>query len=153
MSRRSEDGRVLDDDLLGALAGAVPPVELSTERRRKMRDRVMSAAKADSPPPGTETIRADKLAWREAYPKVWIKILARDPANDFQVSLLKFDAGGCIPGHLHRKDEECYVLEGEMLMGDHLVRAGDFHLARAGYRHPDIVSRGGALVMIRSQTY
>jgi anti-sigma factor ChrR (cupin superfamily) len=141
-----------DGELLQVVAEALIPAELTAERRASMRARVLGRA-FDAPPPDTETIRGEDIPWREAFPKVWIKVLKRDAAADCQVMLMKFEPGGRIPGHAHRQDEECYVLEGEVLVGAHRVSAGDFHVARAKGAHPDLFSHDGALVMLRSQCY
>jgi quercetin dioxygenase-like cupin family protein len=66
---------------------------------------------------------------------------------------MKFEPGGRIPAHPHRRNEECYVLEGEVQVGTHRVVARDFHIAHAGGRHPELMSRLGALVIIRSELY
>jgi len=144
-----DDGAPLDEEALIALTEAVPPAELSAQQRASMRARVMERI-ADVPPADTETIRGSQLAWREAWPKVWVKVLRADVAADVQITLMRFEPGGRIPGHAHRSDEECYVIEGEVLVGSHLVRAGDFHVAHAGGTHPDLFSGSGALVMLRS---
>ena len=121
-------------------------------QRESMRARVMERV-ADVQPAGTETVRGGDVAWREAWPKVWVKVLRADIDADVQITLMRFEPGGRIPGHAHRSDEECYVIEGEVLVGSHLVRAGDFHLARAGGTHPDLSSAGEALVMLRSELH
>jgi quercetin dioxygenase-like cupin family protein len=141
----------LNEETLSKLAEGLPPAELSAERRSSMRARVMARALEGGPPPDTETVRGEDVPWREAWPKVWVKILKRDAAADLQITLIRFEAGGRIPAHVHRKDEECYVLEGEVALGAHRVRAGDFHVARAGAQHADLVSSSGALVMLRSE--
>jgi hypothetical protein len=43
----------------------------------------------------------------------------------------------------------CVVLEGAVRLGDLEVGTGDFHLARAGSAHGEIVSVGGALLFLR----
>jgi quercetin dioxygenase-like cupin family protein len=155
-SRAPEDDVPLDEAALIALAEAIPPAGLSTEQRASMRARVMERAanlKPADQPPGTETIRGHDLAWRESWPKVWVKVLRADAAADVQITLMRFEPGGRIPGHAHRSEEECYVIEGEVLVGSHLVRAGDFHVAHAGGTHPDLFSSSGALVMLRSELH
>jgi quercetin dioxygenase-like cupin family protein len=147
-----EEAAVLDDEVVQTLAGALAPAELTSQQRDSMRARVLERA-SEGPPPDTETIRGEGVPWREAWPKVWIKVLKRDPEADFQITLMKFEPGGRIPGHAHRQNEECFVLEGEVLVGTHRVRAGDFHIARAGGRHPDLTSSAGALIMLRSELY
>lgn len=153
MSHRSpDDDAPLDEEVLVALTEAIPPAELSAGQRASMRARVMERI-ASAPPAGTETIRGSDVAWREAWPKVWVKVLRADVSADVQITLIRFEPGGRIPSHAHRAEEECYVIEGEVLVGSHLVRAGDFHVAHAGGAHPDLVSTRGALVMLRSELH
>jgi quercetin dioxygenase-like cupin family protein len=154
MSHRApdDDSAPLDEEALIALAEAVPPAELPTQQRASMRARVMERI-ADVQPADTETIRGSQVAWREAWPRVWVKVLRADVTADVQITLMRFEPGGRIPGHAHRSDEECYVIEGEVLVGSHPVRAGDFHVAHAGGTHPDLFSSAGALVMLRSELH
>jgi quercetin dioxygenase-like cupin family protein len=49
--------------------------------------------------------------------------------------LVRFDAGASVPDHGHDLDEDCLVLDGEMFLGDILLRAGDYQLAPAGGTH------------------
>jgi anti-sigma factor ChrR (cupin superfamily) len=151
MPRRSAE-EALSEDIVRALAEGLPPVELADERRASLRGRVLDRA-VRAAPPDTETIRGEDLPWRQAWPGVWVKVLKRDAEADFQITLMRFDAGGRIPAHSHRRSEECYVLEGEVMVGAHSVKAGDFHIARAGGQHPDLTSIGGALVILRSELY
>src|SRR5690242_12799330 len=101
MSRRApEDDAPLDDVALIALAEAIPPAELAAEQRASMRARVMERT-VDNPPAGTETVRGEALEWRQAWPGVWVKVLRVDVAADVQITLMRFDPGGRIPGHEH----------------------------------------------------
>jgi quercetin dioxygenase-like cupin family protein len=150
--RSPEDSPPLGEEIVQALAEGVAPAELSAQQRDSMRARVLEGA-TDAPPQDTETIRGAEVGWRQAWPGVWIKVLKRDPEADFQVTLMRFEPGGVIPAHPHRRNEECYVLEGEVHVGTHRVVAGDFHIAHAGGRHPDLMSRLGALVIVRSELY
>ena len=153
MPRRSpENPSVLPEEIVHALAAALAPAELSSEQRNSMRARVLERA-IRSPPPDTETVRAEGMPWQRAWPGVWVKVLKRDPEADLQITLMKFEPGGRIPGHSHRRDEECYVLEGEVMVGGHRVGAGDFHFARAGGNHPDLTSAAGAVIILRSELY
>src|SRR5262245_45186048 len=147
-----DDSAPLDEEALIALAEAIPPAELQAQQRASMRARVMERI-ADAPPADTETVRGSQVEWREAWPKVWVKVLRADVVADVQITLMRFEPGGRIPGHAHRSEEECYVIEGEVLVGSHLVRAGDFHVAHAGGKHPDLFSSNGALVMLRSELH
>jgi quercetin dioxygenase-like cupin family protein len=71
--------------------------------------------------------------WRDAAPGVQALRLWGDARA---VSMLvRFEAGASVPNHGHEIDEDCLVLDGEMFLGDILLRAGDYQLAPAGGTH------------------
>jgi quercetin dioxygenase-like cupin family protein len=151
MSQRpAEEPAVLDEPIVRAIGAALVPAELSAHGRAALRERVMKIAN-DAPPENTETIRGDSLQWHKVFPNVWAKVLKRDVPNNLQIMLFRMEPGGIVPAHAHTLDEECLVLEGEVLVGSHPVRKGDMHIARAGARHPNLWTRTGALVMVRSE--
>lgn len=49
--------------------------------------------------------------------------------------LVRFAAGASVADHHHALDEDCLVLQGEMFLGDILLRTGDYQLAPAGGSH------------------
>lgn len=49
--------------------------------------------------------------------------------------LVRAQKGAQVPGHGHRFDEECLMLDGDLYIGDVLLRAGDYQLAPVGSRH------------------
>jgi quercetin dioxygenase-like cupin family protein len=138
--------------LLEALAGALKEAELTEVQRRSLRQRVLAAA-SDCAPPQTETVRGASISWQQvpAWEGVWIQVLRRDESINLQVTVLRLAAGARVPGHAHAREEECLVLEGEVLIGSHRLRKGDFHLAHSGAHHPDITSPTGALLLVRSE--
>ena len=150
MSRPSEKSPLdLDDQAIEAIAEAIRPVELSSGQRNAMRERI-TASIADQPA-RTETVRADTVDWISFSPNVWVKTLRRDVDRNLQMVLFRIEPGGVVPAHEHTREEECLVLEGEILIGEHRVSAGDLHIAAAGAAHADITTRTGALVMVRSE--
>jgi len=140
----------IDDIAVASLGHAVAPVELSSEQRSRMRERIMTGI---APPANTLTVRGAAVEWRELWPKVWVQQLHFDPDSRVQMSVVRMEPGGVIPPHEHDHDEECLVLEGEIRLGDYYVRRGDFHIAKAGSRHADLLAPEGALLMIRSATH
>jgi quercetin dioxygenase-like cupin family protein len=136
--------------LLEAMVDGLAAAELTESRCRALRKRVLAAA-AESPPALTETVRGPSVPWQPAWEGVWLRVLRRDSSRNLQVTLLRIEPGGCLPAHAHTKEEECTVLEGEVLIGTHRLRKGDFHLVHPGARHPDITSPTGALLLVRSE--
>jgi quercetin dioxygenase-like cupin family protein len=93
------------------------------------------------------TIQADEGEWAPFSPKVSIKVLRRDV--DTQSYLLRLEPGAVVLPHVHGHDEECMVLEGEVRIGDLVVKQGAYHLAPRGVAHEPIRSESGALLFLR----
>ena len=72
-----------------------------------------------------------------------------DRAQRTRSFLLRLDPGATLPGHDHPGDEECMVLEGEMIIAGLRLGPGDYHLGRRGLPHGAISSPGGGLIFIR----
>jgi quercetin dioxygenase-like cupin family protein len=140
---------VLDPAAIQMLGEALAPAVLSEEQRGSMRARIMERL-ADVPPARTETIRSGSIMWRKVSSGVEAKVLKR--GDRVIIVLWRLEPGGVVPGHPHTEDEdeECFVVEGEMLLGTHCVRAGEFHIAKRGAIHEDLTTRTGCIVMVRS---
>ena len=139
-----------DVELAGAIAEALSPDELSAERRERMRARVLARVAAE-PPPQTITLRSPQGRWLPVVEGVSVKILRQDREARNMTYLLKMEPGSRLPAHDHAQDEECLVVEGELWMGDHVVRAGDWHIAKAGSHHVDFRTKTGCMVLIRAE--
>ena len=66
-------------------------------------------------------------------------------AADVVSMLVRFDAGASVPDHHHAIEEDSLVIDGEMFLGDLLLRQGDFQLAPAGGGHWGETSDVGCL--------
>jgi quercetin dioxygenase-like cupin family protein len=94
------------------------------------------------------TVRGGAEGWQPFLPGVRCKILREE--EGCLSYLLQLDPGAELPAHRHPQDEECLVLEGDLRIDDVLVlRAGDYHLGRAGIHHACIRSSAGALLFLR----
>jgi len=140
----------LDPEAIAELVRAVDMEEPSRDRRDAMRARILARVRAE-PPAGTSTVRAREGSWIRVAPRIEIKVLNEDRARNSQTTLWRMGPGAVLPAHEHEADEECLVLEGEIHFGDYYVRAGDYHLASAGQRHPTLESAEGALFLIRGE--
>ena len=147
MSKDLVDFTALD----AALADNSVTHELSQERRDSMSKKIMARVGGGPAPVGTETLRHNEGEWLPLMDKVEIKVLRQDAAGNNHTVLYRLAPGAVLPAHEHSQDEECFVLEGSIGIDGHSVRAGDWHLAKAGYIHPTIVSDTGALLLVRSQ--
>ncbi len=136
---------MLDALLLGATAIAPPPDRIAAVKMRVL-ERVQATARLLE---NTLTIYAKLGEWTPVAPGVSAKKLYAD-ASGYSF-LLRLEPGATLPAHPHDGDEECMVVEGEACIGDLNIVVGDYHLARRGSRHADMVSPTGALLFIRRQ--
>ena len=60
--------------------------------------------------------------------------------------LVRFQPGASVPAHPHGLGEECLMLEGDLFLGDVLLRAGEFQFAPAGTGHAGLLSDVGCLL-------
>jgi hypothetical protein len=98
--------------------------------------------------PGTVTLRAGGGEWMEASPGLHIKVLNRIDSVGRWTFMARLAPGAEYVEHDHDQDEEIYMIEGDLIIGDLVLNAGDFHVARAGRHHPVHRSRKGCLCII-----
>jgi len=87
----------------------------------------------------TGTARARDAVWQEYAPGIRRRVLWQ--ADGTVAYLARAVHGALVPSHGHHRDEECLMLDGDLFLGDILVRGGDFQLAPAGLVH-DVVQAG-----------
>lgn len=80
-------------------------------------------------------------------PGASVKLLAYDPTTDYAVVLGKLEAGTHYPAHDHRRAEDIYMLQGDLHVGEEVIRTGDFHHAEAGSRHGVNWSEAGCILL------
>ena len=161
----------LSDELSGVIASALQtPDELSKTDKEALKRRVMSrlslnghssndrslnghssSIKTAPAPQGTYTVRASEGAWQKVSDLVQIRVVRTDTEQNNQTVLIRMLPGASIVPHPHTQEEECFVLEGAVEIGDHRLSEGDLHVAGVGVNHPRITSPLGALLMIRSE--
>ena len=129
--RRALDARVPASDDAGLIA--------------RVKARVLRAIGQQRP---FDTTRAGEGAWVTIRTGVERRILCASIPG--QPSLWRLAPGTSVEAHFHDRDEECLVLEGNLLIGDDLLlQPGDFHLARAGSTHESVCTSTGALLYLR----
>jgi ChrR Cupin-like domain len=97
--------------------------------------------------PGTQTRRAGTGAWTEMSPGVTYTVLFEDPVAKRRSILVRALPGSNYGAHFHAEGhEECLVLEGDLIMGDLKLLAGDFHVAAKGSTHPAATTRSGCVL-------
>ena len=80
-----------------------------------------------------QLVPAGARRWHPNFPGVEVMPLWGNAAVTSM--LVRFAAGASVPDHAHAVDEDCLMLEGEMFLGDILLRPGDYQLAPAGGTH------------------
>jgi anti-sigma factor ChrR (cupin superfamily) len=148
--KRGAVTEVIDQTMLEQMATAIAPAELSQADRESMQARIMARVAA-APPARTYTVRMNEGAWIPAGPGVEVKMLRMDRQQNSQTIMIRMQPGSQIVPHRHNQEEECLVLEGEIVIGEHRVGPGDMHIAAPGAKHPPIVAPRGALLCIRSE--
>lgn len=143
------DDVALEAQVFELIAAATRAAPLETARRDALRQRLR--ARVTPPPEGTTTFRVTDGGWFKPAPNIEMKMLRLDEAAGTSEMLIRLGPGVEIPAHSHRKEEQMVILEGECHLGDHLLRAGDTHVAPPGSWHPPIRVAGSVLLLLRSE--
>lgn len=137
------------------LARAVPVVAARPVLRSRVLERIAAEAHHDDwtkiSKEGLHFVRPQGLDWT-TVPGVGIevKVLNRDDDRDVNTTLVRMDPGAVIPTHRHLAEEEIYVVQGDLLVGDVLMRAGDYCHAAAGALHRSVTSFGGCVFLSKT---
>jgi anti-sigma factor ChrR (cupin superfamily) len=95
--------------------------------------------------------RADDAVWEDTeVPGVRIRTLFVDAQSNHFTALVRMAPGSSYPGHIHGGPEECFVLEGDLDVGEQVMRAGDYQRVPAGSRHAVQSTKQGCLLLITS---
>jgi quercetin dioxygenase-like cupin family protein len=78
------------------------------------------------------------------------KILSEHAESGLHSYLLRMEPGSVIPPHDHIVDEESIMLEGDAMIGELPLLAGDYHFAPKGSKHEMVRSQSGCLVFVRT---
>jgi quercetin dioxygenase-like cupin family protein len=80
-------------------------------------------------------------------PGAFVKLLSYDEENEYATVLGKLEPGARYPAHKHTYPEDIYMLEGDLHIGEEVIRAGDFHHAHASARHGVNWSENGCVLL------
>lgn len=95
-------------------------------------------------------VRAGEGAWEEALEGVQVKRLSFDRDRRLATMLIRMQPGTRYPSHRHGGPEECYVLEGDLHVGDVVMQAGDFQRAEIHSVHVPQYTETGCLLLVTS---
>lgn len=157
-----DDGELKDLDELertvSALAFAVEPAVPSLGVKEKLFAQINQESKKEVSEPESESLeyvetislRKDEGEWVKFEKGIQIKFLFNDPVNKTVTSLMRLRPGSVIPRHKHIGVEQCYVVEGEMILGNDRYTAGDFFCAMPDTVHDTITSETGGVILLVS---
>lgn len=136
-----------------------PSHEAAPQRERDKVDRpwrrwdtaAPAGASTEGFAPGMYAIAGDGGAWEAiGIAGIDVKRLATDPARRSVTMLVRMGPGTAYPRHRHGGLEECFVLSGELQVGERTLRAGDYQLSQENSVHPVQSTREGCLLYITS---
>jgi len=84
---------------------------------------------------------------------VEVKRLFVDAGRGYVTMLVRMAAGSTYPSHRHAGYEECYVLQGDLSVGDTVLQAGDYQRAKGGSVHTIQSTKNGCTLFIVSSQH
>jgi quercetin dioxygenase-like cupin family protein len=100
---------------------------------------------------GFLVVRAGEGEWLPTDDEgVSYKLLYADAERGTATTLVRMRAGSRIRSHRHLGVEQCLVLEGDVRSGAVAMKAGDFNCSLPGSVHDELVTDGGALLLLVS---
>jgi anti-sigma factor ChrR (cupin superfamily) len=110
--------------------------------------------KTDTAMPGFFTLRGDESGWDETdIPGISVRKLFVDQARDTVTMLVRMAPGTSYPPHRHAGVEECYVIEGDLKVGDMVMRAGDYQRVDTASVHGVQSTESGCTLFIISSLH
>jgi quercetin dioxygenase-like cupin family protein len=83
-----------------------------------------------------------------------VRRLFVDPVAGRVTMLVRMQAGSAYPAHRHAGVEECYVLQGDLSIGDEAaMSAGDYQRMDTGSTHPIQSTKRGCLLLVTSSQH
>ncbi len=145
------------------LSFSAPQVSPPPRVREKLLAQILAQEEFDTqfPSSGSKDLRYDqsgllilhssRLAWESSgIGEIQTKELYFDPARKYATRLIGIPAGTHFPDHRHVEVEEVYVLEGDLHVGGHTLKAGDYCRAEPGTTHHEVFTVEGCLLLVHS---
>jgi hypothetical protein len=132
---------------LAPLGEALDPVRPSSD----LFSRIAAEAGIDAPLAGFHIVRHDEGGWKRLSEGVDTRTLWRSEKAGRRSFLIRIQPGAVLHAHEHGGDEECLVLEGDMIVDGVTFGPGDYHVAFAGTRHPVVTTKGGCICLIATR--
>src|SRR4051812_1547843 len=104
------------------------------------------------PPMASRFVEVAALPWEKTrYAGVEQKTLLVDHETGMLTALMKMAPGARLPDHEHVKIEQTYVLDGTLVCGEGVCKAGEFVWRPAGSRHEAWAGPQGGLFLAMFQ--
>jgi len=129
-------------ELFEATPDLAPPANTKDRIKNKLMQRVAQSRDSQF------FVFSEQGHWKSIKHGIQIKILKSDAqAKSF---LLKLDENTAIPYHDHQKNEETFVIDGEVWLDGIFCKNGDYHFAGAGTFHKEIRTENGCTLLIKT---
>jgi quercetin dioxygenase-like cupin family protein len=93
-------------------------------------------------------VRSAEVEWRPTkVTGVSVRVLRADPASGGSSSLVRFGPGVTFPAHDHPAGEEVFVIEGDVTIGPHRLKPGDYLYTPPNGKHA-ASSDGGCIFLV-----
>ena len=103
-------------------------------------------------PLASRFVEVAALPWEKTrFDGVEAKTLLVDRDSGLVTSLLRFAPGAKLPDHEHVRIEQTYVLEGSLVCGEGVCKAGEFVWRPSGSRHQAWAGPDGGLMLAMFQ--
>ncbi|MCG3120859.1 MAG: hypothetical protein ALAOOOJD_03754 [bacterium] len=113
-----------------------------------------SWAENAAPLAGLLTVHAHEGTWENiGISDIKVKRLFVDQAHDSVTMLVRMPPGAAYPSHRHSGTEQCYVLEGDLHVGDLVFHAGDYQCSDSNSIHGVQHTKAGCLLLIVSSLH
>lgn len=95
-------------------------------------------------------MNSNDVPWRASSfaEKIWVKDLGQ--ADGYALQIVKFESGAKFPAHHHHKAEFMYILEGELIQNNHVLKSGFVSIAQAGTHDESVYTNMGCTFLILS---
>ncbi len=139
----------------GVLGYAAEESEPRPQLRAAVLARIAAEAALEATPEidsrGVHFARTPSLGWQSTpIPGFAAKLLADDRQRCLRTQLVRLQAGAVIPAHRHVDVEELFVLEGDLIVNDVLMQAGDYCRAAPESVHDASRTPNGCVFLVIS---
>lgn len=102
---------------------------------------------------GVFVTRSEQVDWKPVGEGVASRVLTVDKKAGFKTHMIRMDPGSYVPEHRHGGGEDVMVLSGDLEIHGQPMGPGDYCFAESGSTHRKSVSRGGAVLLVRTSIH